>query len=335
MVNGYYVTDMQHHFIPEAGLKLFTQTPEHDFTTGLRRYLKAYRVMADIKQHLDYMDDAGIDVAVLSTGSFSPNGYEFCRACNTAYAAAIKEYPGRFKGMIQVFPLDDLSKNRDEIKRAVDLGLWGLAFATSYWQNTIDSPLLKPYFELAVEYSMPVFVHPSVRIAMWGGEKYDMFTTVSREYEIAKSVVELIYGVIPQFPELKVIVAHLGGGLPALKGRLLAWHQPAGFPMPEDDRGHGLLVHYAKELGLVDDFERRFEHVLFDAAGYGGWMPVMESAFRTFGADHFCYATDFPYELDKGSHAKRFITDIDGLGLTAAEKKKFFSENVDQYFARK
>ena len=335
MVNGSFVTDMQHHFIPEAALNLFTQTPEHDYTTGLRRYRKAYSIMADLKGHLDYMDSAGIDIAILSTGAFSPNGYEFCRACNDAYAAVVKQYPDRFKGMIQIFPLDDWSKNRDEIRRGVDLGLWGLALATSYWQATIDSPIMQPIFETALEYSMPVFVNPSVRISMWGGEKYDMYTTVSREYEVAKSVVELMHGVLPRYPGLKVIVAHLGGGLPALKGRLLAWHQPAGFPIPEEDRGHGLSVHYAKELGLVDDFERRLEHVLFDSAGYGGWLPVMEAAFRALGADHLCFATDYPYELNKAPYVKRFIMDIQGLNLPAEDKKKFITVNVERFLAKK
>jgi predicted TIM-barrel fold metal-dependent hydrolase len=234
--------------------------------------------------------------------------------------------------MIHVFPLDDWSKNRDEIRRGVDLGLWGLALATSYWEATIDAPVMQPLFETALEYSMPVFVHPSIRISMWGGEKYDMYTTVSREYEVAKSVVELLYGVLPRFPELKVIVAHLGGGLPALKGRLLAWHQPEGFPIPEEDRRHGLSVHHAKELGLVDDFEGRFERIVFDSAGYGGWLPVMEAAFRALGPDHICFATDYPYELNKAPYAKRFITDIDGLDLPADHKKKFFAENVMKFF---
>jgi predicted TIM-barrel fold metal-dependent hydrolase len=335
MVNGYSVTDMQHHFIPEAALNLFTQTPEHDYTTGLRRYRRAYAIMADVGGHLEFMDEAGIDTAVLSTGAFTPNGREFCKVVNDFYADLVGKHPGRFIGMIHVFPLDDLAKNLEEIERAADLGLWGLSLVTSYWQTTIDSPVMEPYFEAARKYSMPVFIHPSVRISLWGGEKYDMYTTVSREYDVAKALVELIYGVLPKFPGLKVIVAHLGGGLPALKGRLLAWHQPEGFPMPEEDRRHGLSVHYAQELGLVEDFERRFDNVLLDSAGYGGWVPVMESAFRTVGPDHLCYATDFPYELNRASHARRFVTDVEGFAISAEDKKKFFSENVRKFFSKK
>jgi predicted TIM-barrel fold metal-dependent hydrolase len=191
---------------------------------------------------------------------------------------------------------------------------------------------MQPLFEIALEYSMPVYIHPTVRINLWGGEKYDMYTTVSREYDIAKSFVELLYGVLPRFPELKVIYAHFGGGQPVLKGRLLAWHQPEGIPIPEEDRHHGLSIYQAKEMGLFDDFERLLERIIFDSAGFGGWLPVIESAFRALGADHVCFGTDYPYELDRAAYVARFLADVNALDLPAADKKKFFGENVMRFF---
>lgn len=333
MINGNFVMDMQHHFMPETALKFFGKTPEHDFTTGLLRYRRAYAIMADVKGHIDYMDRAGIDMAVLSTGAFTPNGHDFCRAVNDSYADLIRLYPDRFKGMIHVFPRDDWSKNRDEIRRGVEtLGLWGLALATSYGDVTIDSPVMHPLFETALEYSMPVFIHPSVRINMWGGEKYDMYTTVSREYDISKCFVELLYGVLPRFRELKVIMAHLGGGLPALKGRLLAWHQPEGFPIPEEDRRHGLSIHQAKELGLFDDFESKVKNFLFDSAGFGGWLPVIKFSFEALGPDHVCFGSDYPYELNKGQYTRRVIEDVSRLEIPEEHKKKFFEGNLKRFF---
>src|SRR4030042_3142422 len=245
MINGNSVIDMQHHFIPSEALKFLGKTQEHDFTTGLRRYRKAYDIMADINLHLEFMDKAGIDVSILSTGAFTPNGYHFCKACNEGYSAVIKQYPKRFKGMIHVYPYDQ-DKNEDEIKRGVEeLGLWGIALSSSYGEMTVDSPLMMPLYEMGVKYEMPVFIHPTVRIDLWGGQRYDLYTTVSREYDIAKSFVELFNGVLPRFPELKVIMAHFGGGLSALKGRLLAWHQPKDFSIPQEDRGHGLSIYEA------------------------------------------------------------------------------------------
>lgn len=74
MIDGNFVTDMEHHFIPSEALKLVGKTREHDFTTGLTRFRKAYEIMANINIHLEFMDASGINMSILSTGAFSPNG---------------------------------------------------------------------------------------------------------------------------------------------------------------------------------------------------------------------------------------------------------------------
>jgi aminocarboxymuconate-semialdehyde decarboxylase len=332
MIDGIFVIDMQHHFIPSEALKFVGKTPEYDYTIGLRRYRKSYEIMVDINEHLKFMDEAGIDMSILSTGAFTPNGYNFCKACNDGYSKVVKQYPNRFKGMIHVYPYDQ-DKNENEIKRGVEeLGLWGIALASSYGEMTVDSSLMDPIYKMAMKYDMPVFVHPTIRVNLWGGERYDLYTTVSREYDIAKSFVEMLYGVLPRFPGLKVIMAHFGGGLPALKGRLLAWHQPKDFPIPEENRGHGISIDEADELGLVNDFESRLKNIIFDSAGYGGWLPVIKSAFETLGPDHICFGTDYPYELSKPQYTRKIVTDIIHLPVPIEDKRKFFSENLKRFF---
>ena len=227
MIDGQFVIDMQHHHIPRDALRYVGKTREYDFTTSLKRYTKAYDVMTSIDADLAYMDGAGIDMAILSTGAFVSNGLEFCRACNTGYARVLKQHPKRFRGMIHVDPFDDARLNRDEIKRSVEeLGLFGLAMVSSYGDMTLDARELDPLYQSALAYGMPVFIHPTIRTGLWGGNRYDMHTTISREYDILKGFMEILHGVTPRFPGLKVIVAHFGGGFSALKGRLLAWHQP-------------------------------------------------------------------------------------------------------------
>jgi predicted TIM-barrel fold metal-dependent hydrolase len=332
MIKEIPVIDMQHHYMPSEALQFVGKTDEYDFTIGLKRYRKAYEVMQNIDLNLEFMDASGIDMAILSTGSFTPNGYKFCHACNTGYGKVVKEHPDRFRGMIQIYPRDE-ETNAREIKRGVEeLGLWGLAVASSYRESTIDSPIMDHLYEMALQYGMPVYVHPTIRINLWGGDRYDLYTTLSREYEIAKSFVEIVYGVLPRFPELKVIMAHFGGGLPALKGRLLAWHQPPEFPIPEEEKGHGRSIYEAKELGLVDDFERRTEGILFDSAGCGGWLPAIRSAFETLGSGHICFGTDYPYELNKPVYTRKILDDICELNVTDEDKKRFLSGNLKSFF---
>jgi len=333
MATKTFVIDMHHHYIPFEALHLVGKTTEHDYTIGLKRFTKAYQLITDIEAHLKFMDDSGIDIAVLSTASFSANGSAFCKVCNDGYSEIIKKYPDRFRGMVHVYPFDGKARIKDEIKRGVEeLGLWGVAVVSSYQDVTIDSTLMDPIYEMASKYDMPVYVHPTIRRKLWGGERYDLYTTISREYDVAKSFVEIIYGVLPRFSGLKVIVAHLGGGLPALKGRLLAWHQPENFPLPEKDRGHGLAVEQAEELGLVNDFESRVKNIFFDSAGYGGWLPVIKSAIETLGSDHLCFGTDYPYELRDSKYVKKIVNDILALDVSQEDKEKFLGGNLKKLF---
>jgi predicted TIM-barrel fold metal-dependent hydrolase len=334
MINGYRVVEMQHHFIPSGALAFMGKTREHDYTFGLNRYKAVYDLMGDVEVHLEFMDKSGIDVAVLSTGGFTPNGFDFCKACNDGYGEVVRQYPDRFKGMIHIYPFDG-HRNNDEVKRSVEeLGLWGLALASSYGldhETTADSAVLDPIYEMALRYGMPVYVHPPIRKDLWGGQRYDLFTTMSREYDTVKAFVEIIYGVLPRFPELKVVMAHLGGGLPALKGRLLAWHQPPDFPIK--DRGFGRAIDEARELGLVNDFERLCSNMLFDSAGYGGWLPVIRYAFETLGPQHICFGTDYPYELNKSDYTRNVIRDLTRLDVGEEDKRAFLSENLLRFFS--
>lgn len=333
MSDDAFVVDMQHHYIPREALAHVGRTREYDFSTSLKRFEKAYAVMTDIDADLAYMEAAGIDAAILSTGSFVSNGYDFCRTCNTGYGQVVRAHPGRFRGMIHVDPLDDPQRNRDEIRRSVEeLGLFGVALVSSYGDVTLDREVLYPVYESAVEYGMPIFVHPTIRTNLWGGDRYDMHTTISREYDILKSFIELLYGVRPRFPELKIVMAHLGGGFATIKGRLLAWHQPPEIAIPEDCRRHGLSIHETKELGLFDDFEARCHDVLFDSAGVGGWAPVIRYAFGTLGAEHICFGTDYPYELDKAPYVRRVLDDIRAMDVAAEDKAKFLGGNLRSMF---
>ena len=61
-------------------------------------------------------------------------------------------------------------------------------------------------------------------------------------------------------------------------------------------------------------------------------MPVIKSGFEALGADHICFATDYPYELEKIAHVKNVIAAINRLGESDENKRKFFSGNVRKAF---
>jgi predicted TIM-barrel fold metal-dependent hydrolase len=333
MTSKSFVIDMEHHYIPPEAVQLIRKTDEHDYTYPIRRFAKSFGLIKDIGEHLRWMDDSGIAMAILSTGAFSANGHDFCRACNDGYSEVIKRYPDQFKGMIHVYPYGDQNENQDEIKRGFEeLGLFGISLVSSYQDETIDSPIMDHVYQLAIKFDIPVFIHPTLRKNLWGGEKYDLFLTASREYDLAKSFVEIIYGVLPRYPELKVLMSHLGGGLPALKGRFLAKHQPDDFPLPPEERGQWLTVNQAKALGLVENFDSLLKNFCFDSAGYGGWVPIMKFALEVLGSDHVCFGTDYPFEFKNPNDIRKYITDIKDMGASGRDQEKFLGENLKKIF---
>ncbi|HKV40802.1 MAG TPA: amidohydrolase family protein, partial [Blastocatellia bacterium] len=88
--------------------------------------------MTDASQRIDDMNDAGIDVEVVSLST--PNVFftdaasqpEVARMVNDAYAELVAQYPKRFKGFASI-PMDAPEAALRELHRAIDeLGLNGV-----------------------------------------------------------------------------------------------------------------------------------------------------------------------------------------------------------------
>ncbi len=57
---------------------------------------------------------------------------------------------------------------------------------------------------------------------------------ISREYDILKATVEVMYGVLRIFPDLKFVIPHHGGGMPYLKGRIMSNFEPDNHSVQEE-----------------------------------------------------------------------------------------------------
>jgi len=326
------VVDTHHHFLPSEAVKYAKKTPDGDYTFILGRFSAASRLMQDVEKTLAYMEACGIHRVLLSMGAWIPNGLETCRAINDGYAKIQREYPGKFIACAHV-PVHQGSEAMDELKRSMEvLGLQGIALITSYAHMTIDSDEMMPFYERISAYQVPLVVHPTLRRPLWGGVKYDLSTTLSREYDIAKCVVEILYGVIPRYPDLKFLVSHFGGGMPFLKWRLLSSHQPEGWNLPGGVKGHGLTPRELKQWGLWDDFHNRFDKIYFDSAGFGGSMVAMRASVDGIRRDRLTFGTDYPYEFRDPGDAREYIANMKSLDIPEEEKKNILGENVLKLF---
>ncbi|OGP58056.1 MAG: hypothetical protein A2162_11310 [Deltaproteobacteria bacterium RBG_13_52_11b] len=328
----YVIVDTHHHYLPPAAVTYAKKTDEIDYLFGLKRFSIAYGWMQDVERTLKYMADSGIHRVVLNQCTWSPNGLETCKAINDGYAKIQREYPGKFITCAHV-PVHEGPSAMDELKRSIEvLGLDGVAFMSSYSHITIDSDVMMPYYEKIAEYDVPIVIHPTLRRPLWGGVKYDLSTTVSREYDLAKCVVEILYGVLSKIPNLKFLVSHFGGGMQGLKWRMVISHQPEPWDLPKELRGHALMHQELKERGLWDDFNRQFDKLYFDSAGYGGAVEMMRAGVDGISRNRLTFGTDYPFEFRDPKDTQEYIARIRALNISEEDKKNFLGQNVLNLF---
>ena len=331
-MNKQFVVDTHFHFLPAEAVKFARKIEEIDYLFGLKRFSIAYAWMQDVDRTLRYMEESGIDRVLINQCSWSPNGMATCRAINDGYCKIQKDHPGKFITCAHV-PVHEGAPALDELKRSIEeLGLDGVAFLSSYSTIPIDADIMMPVFERIADYDVPIVIHPTLRRPLWGGEKYDLATTVSREYDLAKCVVEIMHGILPRFPNLKFLISHFGGGIQSLKWRIIISHQPEGWDLPPGLRGHALMRRELKERGLWDDFHSRFDKLYFDTAGYGGAPEMMRAGVEGIRTDRITFGTDYPFEFRHPEETREFIATVRALSISDEAKKNILGRNVLDLF---
>ncbi len=170
MGNSNLVIDVHSHFMPEDIATNRTVADGINFMAimqGRRAHMSLK--MMDIENRLQAMDEAGIDMAVLNNSAESPQGVSICRQINDGYAKIEREYPKRFICCAHI-PLEGSAQAIHELKRAVsEYGFKSVASISSASQMRLDSNELFPLYEVICKLDIPILMHPSVRVPIWGG----------------------------------------------------------------------------------------------------------------------------------------------------------------------
>lgn len=301
------VIDWEHHYAPPSlrpvrGLALGQKTRE--FKDG--KPALTVRDTGGIEKHLEWMDGAGIDIAVLSAPG--ERSLEEAKLYNQAMAEVARKYPGRFLGLASVSPLGGEEALRDMAEAIRGLGLRGVAISAQVGGHNLDSPALWPFYERVAQLGVPIFVHsPGVA---WGFDAldapYDLNRSLVREFTQAAAAARLcLGGVLESFPDLKLVISHFGGGIAALKdrieGHLAIWEKE---------------YWYRGEPPTTKPFQYYFEKLYFDMAGYGGAMGPVRCALTAIRPQRLVFATDYPpWFFEEPQEAKKYIRDIRGLDL--------------------
>jgi predicted TIM-barrel fold metal-dependent hydrolase len=303
------IVDFQHHFTPR---ELIKQDPGdrlilHYDESGAPSYT-VHRLLYDLDEHIRMMDRAGIDAAFLTSAAGMCADPERSRLCNDKASEAERDYPGRFIGAAHAHPLGGPDAFRELARCRHELGYQGVVITSEMDGLFLDAPELEPFWAEAVRLGMFVFVHPALKLnhsQQFDG--YDTARSVGREFSLIMATIRLINsGVFDRHPDLIVHMAHLGGGIASMIGRIRSY-QDKEFWGTAGNARHGRKAE--------KDFDHYIAHnIVFDTAGFCGAIGAVKAALVEIPAARIVFATDYPQEIRSREAVRGFVEDIRGLG---------------------
>ena len=314
------IVDFQHHFTP---LELFPEGFGGEARTffdrnGVPSY-SFHSLLFDLDAHIEMMDAAGIDLAMLSCAGGMCAELERCKLINDRAGEAEKNYPGRFAGFAHAHPLGGADAFVELARCRHELGFRGVVITTEFDGVTVDDPALDPFWAECQKLGMFVFIHPALQLTYPEQfDAYDLARSVGREFSLVQAVIRLINGgALDRFPDLVVHIAHLGGGISSVLGRIRGYQDKQFWGTAGDPR-HGCLP------------EKDFDHyvrkrLVFDTAGFCGDARSVRSAIFELPADRIVFGSDYPQEIREPGLVKKFVDDIRVIG---PEGERMLSGNV-------
>jgi 2,3-dihydroxybenzoate decarboxylase len=256
-------------------------------------WAEASRRLADLaEERLPEMDAAGVDLAVLSLNSpgiqAEPDAQlAVARAAevNDLLAGLIAEHPTRYSGFAAL-PLQDGEAAAKELERAVrQLGLRGALVNAHTQGRYLDDPSLRVVWEHAEGLGVPLYLHPANGVDtphVLSGHPELTGPMWSWGTDTATHALRLIFGgVFDDFPDAKLLLGHMGEGLPYALWRL--------------DSRWGFHNHHGIELKRGNPSEYLRHNLYITTSGVCDAPPLL-CALLALGADHILFGTDYPFE---------------------------------------
>jgi 2,3-dihydroxybenzoate decarboxylase len=270
------------------------------------------------------MDEAGVSIQVLSLAvpgceQFdASDGAAVARQANDELAQVIKKHPDRYVGLAALAPQDPVGA-ANELERAVKkLGMRGAKLNSHVRGEYLDDKKYWPLFETAEKLDVPVYLHPTIPSAaiLKGFADYG-FPLAGPPFgfgaDTSLHAMRLIYsGLFDRFPGLKIVLGHMGEGLPFWLYRIdFYWLKPWVDPVlkPKITRKPSYYIN---------------QNFLFTSSGMH-YLPAFICAYMALGGDMISFGADHPFETSKDS-----LESLGILPICEADKEKFFHGNAER-----
>ncbi|MDP6426845.1 MAG: amidohydrolase family protein [Rhodospirillales bacterium] len=240
------------------------------------------------------MDANGIDmqlIAITSPGVQvfdADTGNALAAEANDILAEAVKAHPTRFAGLAAIQPLAPKTAAL-EIERALGLGLKGVMINSHTKGEYLDAIAYRPILEAAEALDTPLYIHPRPAAPAMMAPMFERHLEGSMwgfQTETAVHALRMIVsGVFDDFPNLRVVLGHLGEGLPFWLDRFDRI----------SSRGRNATDAYPFWTAKRLPSEYFLENIWMSSSGHN-WDPAVRFVEEVAGEDRLMFAVDYPYE---------------------------------------
>ena len=282
----------EHMSLPE------TLEDSRTFAGGSANWEDFARRILDIDQErLDTMERNGIEYAILSLNApavqailDTNKAIEISQRANDRMAEAVAKHPTHFGGFAAL-PMQDPDAAARELTRCVnELGFKG-ALVNGFTQKDVpdsaiyyDIPAYRGFWSVVSELNVPFYLHPRTQIASraqaYEGHPWLMSSPWGFAVETSIHALRLCgSGLFDEFPNLKIIIGHLGEHIPYDLWRIDARMRfsPRGY------EGRRYLGEYFKD------------HFYVTTSG-NFCDPSFQCCLEVMGSDRVLFSADYPFE---------------------------------------
>jgi predicted TIM-barrel fold metal-dependent hydrolase len=235
--------------------------------------------IATVDELISSMDEAGVDISVILNIGWTT--HELCLETNDYIIDAVSRYPQRLVGFGAVQPQSPKAAAA-EIERCAKAGIKGVGEMRPDIQlfDLGDEMIMNPLAEVLKAHKLVLLLHASEPI----GHEYPGKGGITPD---------ILYPFITSFPDLTVVCAHWGGGLPF----------------------YALMPEVKKAMG----------NVYFDSAAspFLYTPEVYSQVIQLVGADKVLFGSDYPLLAQK-----RLLNEIEALGLAEESQSRLLAGNA-------
>ena len=311
------------NFLEGPGLSLKKQAQSSNAHVA-SRYTRLINQLCDLdKGRIAEMDAAGVDVQVLSLHSSGVEQLDpaeavtLARNTNDQLAEALKRHPDRFIGLATL-PAIVPDAAVSELKRTVkDHGFRGAVINGHIRGRYLDDQFFWPILKCAAELCVPIYLHPApppqpvietYYTGNFAPEAGWQLASPAWGWHIETAVHTLrliLSGAFDRYPDLQLIIGHLGEALPFMLPRL-------NITLPREVTG------LDRSIG-----EYLRQNVHYTISGFNFTATFLD-LFLQVGIDRIMFSADYPW----GSmlEARAFL---EQLPISPSDKLRIAHSNAE------